>query len=167
MKKLLSIVLAVSLMALTACGGSADSSTAGSKYVFKSGDTVIAANAKAEPIIAALGEPKNYHESESCAFKGLDKEYTYPGFVITTYPKDGVDYIYTVVLTDDTVSIPEGISIGSNETDVKAKLGDPTGHVGGAGYQYQDGDCEMLVVFDEDTATTVQSITYYAQVDIQ
>ena len=40
-------------------------------------------NTDVAPVIEALGEPLHYFESESCAFKGLNK-YTYGGFEIST-----------------------------------------------------------------------------------
>lgn len=71
-----------------------------------------------------LGDADNYFESDSCAFQGKDKVYTYGSVKITTYPKDNKDYVYTIELLDDTVSTPEGISIGSDKKAVEEKYGD-------------------------------------------
>ena len=108
-------------MALTACGGSGDGSSAssdapaagGDGYTFTSGSTVIAMNEDASAVVEELGEADDYFESESCAFEGLDKVYSYPGFQLNTYPVDDKDYVLSVVFMDDTVSTDEGISIGS------------------------------------------------------
>ena len=50
-----------------------------------------------------------YH---AVAYIGLDKMYIYQGFAIYTYPDDkAVDHVLQVVLTDDTLSTPEGLII--------------------------------------------------------
>lgn len=72
-------------------------------------------NENMEPLVKKLGDADNYFESDSCAFQGKDKVYTYGSVKITTYPKDNKDYVYTIELLDDTVSTPEGISIGSDK----------------------------------------------------
>lgn len=92
-------------------------------YVFKSGANEVAINADMADVLAALGEPQNYFEAESCAFKGLDKTYTYSGFVITTRPDEEKDYVNSIVLTSDNVTTPEGIYIGQSADDVTAAYG--------------------------------------------
>ena len=47
--------------------------------------------ADASKVVDELGEADDYFESESCAFEGLDKVYTYPGFKLNTYPVDDKD----------------------------------------------------------------------------
>ena len=134
----LALVLAFSL---AACGGEqgqeeqnpGDSSTPSQQpseavsgsdsYVFQSGDTAVAIDQDMAEVLSALGEPKSYFEAESCAFQGLDKTYTYSGFVITTRPDGDKDYVNSIVLTDDSVTTPEGIYIGSSADDVAAAYG--------------------------------------------
>ena len=92
-------------------------------FTFITGDTVIAMNADAAPILEELGEWENYVETTSCAFKGLDKTYSYPGFDLYTYPLDGKDNVNSVYFVDDTVSTPEGIHIGSTKEEMEAAYG--------------------------------------------
>ncbi len=66
-------------------------------------------------VLAKLGEPLKYFEAASCAFKGLDKTYTYSGFIITTRPEGDKDFVNSILLTDDSVSTPEGIYIGCSK----------------------------------------------------
>lgn len=94
--------------------------------VMQIGETKIAIDAEATPILSALGKETAYEESPSCAFEGMDKLYVYPGFRIKTYSMDGVDYIYSVELTDDSLATPEGISIGMESAAVSEKYGTPT-----------------------------------------
>ena len=92
-------------------------------FTFVAGDTVIAMNADVAPILEGLGEWESYAETTSCAFKGLDKTYSYPGFDLYTYPLNGKDNVNSVYFVDDTVSTPEGIHIGSTKEEMEAAYG--------------------------------------------
>jgi hypothetical protein len=129
-----------------------------SGYYFTLNGVTVSANAKMAPIAEALGEPTNYFESESCAFQGLDKVYTYGSVVISTYPVDGEDFVYTIELKDDTVETTEGICIGSTKDDVTAAYGTATTETDTA-YSYEKDDCVLAFIFDGDS---VSSITYTA-----
>lgn len=129
-----------------------------SGYVFQSGSAVIGMNEDSEPILAALGNWSDYFEAESCAFQGLDKTYSYPGFELYTYPKGDRDMVNSITLLDDSVSTPEGIKIGSAEADITAAYGD--GYVLENGvYQYTK-DKSILSIFT--TGGVVDGIEYTA-----
>ena len=168
MKKLLCILM-VCMLGLSACGGGSseteaagktDAATtaagkeeaAGDAFVFTVKGVKVVMNAEAKAVTDALGEPKSYHEEESCAFKGLDKEYNYGSYIIRTYPKDDVDYISAVDLMDDTVQTAEGISIGATKDDVVKAYGEPTDGF----YEYVKGDCTLLFLFDGDAVSSIQ-----------
>ena len=95
-------------------------------YVFVYKGVTIATDAPAAPILEALGDPLSSFEAPSCAFEGLDKTYTYPGFELDTYPMDGVDYVSAVILKDDSITTPEGLMIGSPVADIESAYGEPT-----------------------------------------
>lgn len=97
------------------------------EYVFRSGDTVVSIDQDMAEVLAALGEPKEYFEAESCAFEGMDKTYTYSGFVITTRPEGEKDFVNSILLTDDSAATPEGIYLGSAADDVTAAYGESAG----------------------------------------
>lgn len=122
-------------------------------YVFVSGDVTIAMNAEADEIVEALGDYNSYFESESCAFEGLDKEYTYSGFVLTTYPIDEVDYVNGVEIVDDTVETPEGITIGSSYDDVVAAYGESDSE---DSCEYEFGDSTLLIILEDGVVTSIQ-----------
>lgn len=129
-----------------------------SGYVFQAGGAVIGMNEDSEPILAALGNWSDYFEAESCAFQGLDKTYSYPGFELYTYPKGDRDMVNSITLLDDSVSTPEGIRIGSAEADITAAYGD--GYVLENGvYQYTK-DKSILSIFT--TGGVVDGIEYTA-----
>ena len=127
MKKILIfLLLATMVLSLVACKNN-DNPPAeeGKTYTFAVGTTKIAIDADAAPILAALGQWRDYAESTSCAFEGLDKVYTYAGFEIQTYPMGEKDFVYMVILQDDTVATEKGIRIGSAKDAITAAYGTP------------------------------------------
>lgn len=132
-----------------------------SGYAFKHDGVSIYMNTDVVPVVDALGESIEYFEAESCAFKGLDKYYTYPGFEITTYPMDGKDYISSVNIMDDTVTTPEGIYLGSTVDDMIAAYGeDYEESLGSYTYTMDESNLQFITMDDE-----IISITYLAIVD--
>lgn len=127
-------------------------------FVMNVKGTDVAVNALMAPIVEALGEPDKYFESESCAFQGLDKVYTYGSVVITTYPENGVDYVYTIELKDDTVTTKEGLYIGAAKSEVTKAYGDATKSTDAA-LVYEKGSCQLAFILDGET---VKNITYTA-----
>ena len=127
MKKLLSLSIAFLLLIslFAACQKAEEEKEGEASYVFKNGDVSIAIDAEAAPILESLGAWKDYAESPSCAFEGMDKVYTYAGFEIETYCLSGVDYIACVRLLDDSVKTEKGIAIGSTKDAVKDAYGEP------------------------------------------
>ena len=100
-------MLSVSMM--TACGSKEsdnDKKDVGSEtkqdvFTYDLKGVTVAMNENMEPLVKKLGDADNYFESDSCAFQGKDKVYTYGSVKITTYPKDNKDYVYTIELLDD------------------------------------------------------------------
>ena len=132
---LLCAVLGVTLL-FSACGGSAKPETAPTHapaaaeaaYVFRAanaGNFEIRPGQDMAKVLAALGEPQSYFEAASCAFDGLDKTYTYAGFVVTTYPDGEQDFVNSVRLTDDSVTTPEGVYVGAGLAAITAAYGEP------------------------------------------
>lgn len=138
MKKLSFALMALCLTALlVACGGNnetpvesgsptpeSSAPAASQTYVFEVNGTKIAIDQNMVEVLAVLGEPASYFETASCAFDGLDKMYTYSGFTITTRPEEEEDFVTSILLTDDSVTTPEGIYIGSTVADVMAAYGE-------------------------------------------
>lgn len=129
------------LLSLAACGGQDESSSAqpaasqtqtgGEEtregYVFlvsSASDYAVSVDDDMAGVLNALGEPNQYFEAASCAFDGLDKVYTYSGFTITTRPDGDKDFVQSILLTDDSVTTPEGIYIGCSADEVTAAYGE-------------------------------------------
>lgn len=127
-------------------------------YVFAYGDVVISIDAEAEALIGRLGEADAYFEAPSCAFDGIDKMYTYNGFELDTYPKNGKDYVSAVIFKDDMVSTAEGISIGDALEKVKETYGEHAADEGGLLAYEKDGMKLCFIVQDGN----VMSIEYHS-----
>lgn len=166
MKKKGLILLAAITMAfvLAACGGGDGGTTAGGStqtsqgesqdgFVFTAGSTKVAMNVPAADILAALGEPQDKYEAESCAFQGMDRTYTYPGYTIDTYENNGVETILYVTFKDDTVSTAEGLSIGENIEKAKELYGDG-GTDNGSSLSYTKGASTLVILYGGDGAIT-------------
>ena len=127
MKKILIFfLLAAMVVSFVACKDSNDKSDDEEKtYTFTSGTIKIAIHDDAMPVLAALGEWRDYAPSNSCLFVGTDKLYTYAGFLLQTYPNEGKDFVFMISFYDDTVATEEGIRIGNTQEDVIKAYGTP------------------------------------------
>ena len=173
MKKILTAILLISLVAamLVSCDGGADitlppeeSTTAiteVSAYSFIYKNTTVTPHTKMSELVNGLGIPTTYEESPSCLYRGLDKDYTYPGFKLRTYPLNGVDYVLNVCFVDDSVETPEGIMLGSTRDEVIAAYG--TSFVEENGNTiYRLDDAELRFRFSDNGVTAIE---YWAITD--
>lgn len=165
---LAAIISIVTVLCLCACASSGMSGDNGqpaagnggagktASYVFTYKGTDIVLKEDAAPVIEKLGEPVSYFEAESCAFKGLDKSYTYPEIVIDTYPDGDTDRISSVRLTTDTVSTPEGVCLGDTLDKITSVYG--SGYTNDVNsYVYTKGGVKLTFIL---TGDTVSSISY-------
>lgn len=118
--------------------------------------TEIKIDAECDPIIAALGEPKETFEAPSCAFDGTSYTYTYDGFTVETYPDNGVNRVYAVTLTDNTRKTAEGAAVGMTADEIKNICGAPV--VESDAFLVYKGEGVDLQFFLKDGA--VYSIVY-------
>ena len=166
-KTIISVMLLISL-AVTLCScnlGGADitlppeeSTTDTSRsdtFVFVYRGATVAPHAKMSELVSGLGETLSYEESPSCLYQGLDKDYTYAGFKLRTYPDNGVDYVLNVCFTDDSVATPEGIMLGSTRTEVIAAYGNDFTEQNG-NLVYTRGKAELRFRFDGDCVSAVE-----------
>ena len=126
----------------------------GFSFLYK--DTEISVGTDMAPVLSALGEPTSYFESNSCAFQGLDKVYTYGSVIIRTYPQDGDDYILSVELKDDSIQTPEGVSIGNTLEFAESVYGKPDEKNGGS-LVYKKGNSVLSFIAKNDE---ISAITY-------
>ena len=127
-------------------------------FVFQSGETLIGMNEDSAAALSELGAWSNYAETTSCAFKGLDKTYSYPGFDLYTYPLNGTDNVNSIYFTDDSAATAEGIRIGSTKEEMEAAYGtDYTEEFGVYTYTKDDSTLSFIV-----TDGIVESVEYTA-----
>lgn len=182
MKKLMVLMMVVSLLTLAGCGdsekviegGAADPAsssveteeTSGAPqesenevqvkgYVFEFQDAVAVVDADVTTVTDVLGEPLSYYEAASCAFNGLDKIFTYSGFNIETYPQDDADYISGIILKDDSVATPEGVSIGDTREKVEEAYGTEYADENGMLVYEKDG-MKLCFILQEDEVISVE-----------
>lgn len=152
MKKALCLLLALMALCFAGCGSEEPEAKA---FCFSYQDTEIAMKAPAEPVTAALGEPRSYTETASCAFEGLDKTYFYGSFYMTTYPENGNDFVYRVWFADDSAATDEGIHIGSTRAEVEAAYGAENFNSANACVLIR-GESKLIIALDGDAVRSVQ-----------
>ena len=118
-------------------------------------DVEIKLHAPAAPIIEALGEPKKYTESASCAFDGLDKTYYYGSFYLDTYPQGEEDFVYGWWFADDSMTTAEGIYIGASQADVESAYSADTFN-GTNAYIVKQNDGVLTVILEDGVVTSIQ-----------
>lgn len=128
--------------------------TAPDRYVFQAGSSTISMDQDMADVLSALGEPQSYFEAASCAFEGLDKTFTYPGFQIVTRPEGDKDYVNSILLTDDSVTTPEDLYIGSSKEEVVATYGE--GEETGSAIMYTKENVTLSFIFEGDTVISIE-----------
>ena len=171
MKKIIALLAALCLLlSMAACGNTTPTATQPQNNDTKATDPVadpdaffftyegteIRLHGDMAAILQALGEPKKYTESASCAFEGLDKTYQYDSFVITTYPVGDKDYVYSFWFLDDFAQTNEGIKIGDAQDKVETAYGADVFN-GKNAYTMKKGDGVFEVIIKDGV---VADITY-------
>lgn len=134
-----------------------ENKTAEAGYAFKSSDVTIHMHAEVAPILEKLGEPKSYFEAASCAFPGLEKQYTYPSFILYTYEDGETDRVASVVLLDDSVGTAEGIYINDSLEDVLAVYGEGYSHTVHL-YSYESGKMKLSFIIEDNLVTSIEYV---------
>lgn len=168
-KRLLSVAaLAALSLTLSACNGNSahftpsaspatqEVTNSPSSYVFSIKNTSVSIDQNMSEVLDALGESNSYFEAASCAFEGLDKTYTYSGFVITTRPDGNEDFVNSILLTDDSVTTTEGVYIGATQEEVLDTYGDT--QVENDVIQYTLGNTTLNFILQDETVISIEYI---------
>lgn len=124
-------------------------------YVFTADGMDMAMDMEIEDVLAKLGEPVSYFEAASCAFQGLDKVYIYNHYEIDTYPDGDDDRISSIILKDDLIATPEGLSIGMTKADMENAYG--TGYeTNGNMCVYTKDGMHLSILVENDAVTSIQ-----------
>ena len=114
-------------------------------YSFKSGEVGFSVHHDADAVIEKLGDPIDLVETPSCGGGAEpDREYTYSGFKFNTVNENGLNKIVKIVLTDDSVSTPEGISIGDGREAVIETYGENFTENSSGTLTYTDGAVKLM-----------------------
>lgn len=115
----------------------------------------ITMNADSAPILSALGDDYSYFESDSCAYQGMDKIFTFPHFAIYTYPDGDKDMVSSVEFKTDAVATEEGIRIASStRDDVIAAYGSDFQESDGI-MKYTRGNCVISFKIEDNAVAGV------------
>jgi hypothetical protein len=126
-------------------------------FLFQAYGQDIYVRAEAAPLLAALPQPKDTFEARSCAFddEGMETTYFYPGLELTTFcPENGQEWVLSVVLTDDSVTTPEGVYLGGTLEDIKKSYGDDFTQSGGQ-LTYTLGQGKLIFTCEEEIITGI------------
>ena len=109
-------------------------------YFFVYQSVKVTTDNEAAPLLEALGAPIEKTISPSCYFGDInDVLYVYQGLEVTTFEKDGKEYLYSIELVNDTIDLktPEGIGVGASRQAVVKAYGEPdsTSSAGAAIYR--------------------------------
>lgn len=124
-------------------------------YVFEYEGVKIWMDMEASPVIDALGEADGYFEAPSCAFEGLDKQYTYGSIEIDTYELNGKDYISCVYFRDDLVTTPEGVGLFMTKEDMVQAYGEGYTEEYGMLVYEKDG-MKLKFIITENEITSIE-----------
>ncbi len=156
MKRFISLALACLLLV---CFVGCDGGNEAKNYVFKSGDVEIKVEGDANEAVDALGDYIDKIETESCGGGAEpDREYTYSGFKFNTVNENGKNVIVKIVLTDDSVSTPEGVSIGDSRDDVIAAYGESYTETASGGLVYSDGETKLMFGITDGEVTAIHYV---------
>ena len=153
-------ILALLLAALTltlclASCGNGNKNNSGSSVFKAPGGTEIAIGARHDDVIPKLGNYNSVNITDSCGgFSGKDRIYYYNGFRVYTTPSERGDVVNKIELTDDSVSTPEGLTIGSTKDAVTKAMGNGTAV--GDNLSYEKGNMKLVFIFRDGTVTNIQ-----------
>jgi len=100
---------------------------------------------------------KDYGEFDNCTSDGMLKTYYYSGFDLSTFVREETDRerVYSIALTDDSVSTAEGIYIGQTVADMIAAYGTQYEEMPGFFYRYSKGGTGLSFDIDNDIITAI------------
>ena len=156
MKRFISFALAC-LMII--CFVGCDGGEVAKNYVFSANGVEIKVGGDANAVVSALGEAQNLVETPSCGGGAEpDREYTYAGFKFNTVNENGKNVIVKIVLTDDSVSTPEGISIGSSRDEVIAAYGESFTENATGTLIYTAGTTKLMIGFTDGSVSAIHYV---------
>ena len=155
----IALVAILSLGMLVSCngenGGDTETESKTNIYAVKSGNVTIELGKKADTVLAKLGEAVSEQNTGNCGGLGETIRYDYSSAVIVVVDyEDGDKIIDQIELKNDGAETSMGIYIGSSESSVKAKYGEPDEKVGSA-LVYTDGDKRLEIGITDGSVASI------------
>lgn len=132
----------------------AETATADDSLYYDADGVIIHTYDLADEVLASLGDPSGTFESASCAYQGMDYFYYYDGFQLTVNDVDGAKHVTTITVVDDTVSIPQGVKIGSTQEEMLQLMGDGFTESSGV-YAFVKGDTTLQITIKEGKVASI------------
>ena len=132
----------------------AETAAAGDSLYYDANGVMIHPYDEADTVLASLGKPNGTFESASCAYQGMDYFYYYDGFQLTVNDVEGVNRVTTITVVDDTVSIPQGVKIGSKEAEMTQLMGNDYTESSGL-YVFVKGDTTLQIQIKEGSVASI------------
>ncbi len=122
-------------------------------YQFKADDKTVQLGVE----FASLNMPKEkeYSEIESCAFEGLDKEYTYDHYMIATYPEGEKDKVKTVYFLDEEAQTTEGVKMGDTYEKMVEVYGENYEQLDNQ-YTYEKGKTQLIFLIEDNVISQIE-----------
>lgn len=145
------LVLVLLCMLLSGCG---KQEAPAAHFSVTRAQTVIALDAPAAPVLEALGAPFGYGEQRGTSRKGVEKTYRFTGLDVRTYQgKDG-ERILNLLITDDSLETPQGISVGDTAAQVRACFGQDA--IQGNRCTIQTASEKMVLLLENNLVASIQ-----------
>lgn len=170
MKKLIALLLAVLLIALTACetpppadnqnstpsgsNSGTNNQTPDKSFRFTYENVALIPGAAFDPSV--LPEADDVYTVPSCAIEGTDNVYSYPVLELTAYNDGTGEVIYSIYLTDPDTPTEEGLYVGDDLARVTELYGTDYSENGTELIFTKGSTCLCLIMNGE----TVISIEY-------
>ena len=156
MKRFISFVLACLLfVCLVGCDGGSEAKN----YVFSANGVEIKVGGDADAVVSALGEAQSLVETPSCGGGAEpDREYTYAGFKFNTVNENGKNVIVKIILSDDSVSTPEGITIGDGREAVIETYGEDFTENASGTLTYTDGATKLMIGISNQCVSAIHYV---------
>jgi hypothetical protein len=111
----------------------------------------------AQDVLKSLGTPRKSFEAPSCAYQGTDNFYTFNGFQIQVNSVDDADHVTVIIVIDDTVSIPQGVKVGSTKDEMLAAMGSDYTETTGL-YQFVSGTTTLQIQVKDGKVIGIQYV---------
>lgn len=129
------------------------------------GGTEITGNTSVEDVLETLGEDYEYYEAISCVYEGMDKTYTYPDYILYTYPDGATDHLMELYCTGGDVSA-KGVTFGASKDEIVEAFGEDYAEEGSMiiyAVEPSDANNEPASVYFELTDGAVSAIALTAE----